>query len=115
MNNEPTAADYAWASANDANDHAKKLEARIKYLEEVATKLAGVADQLTTTLERHDLELKRLQEVVAKLATELDEHWEYTHYHIFGNTHLPQGMTRPDPIPSAEEMVEMTLYPEHFK
>lgn len=68
-------------------------------------------------LDNESLEIRiaRLEEVVAKLATELDEHWEYTHYHIFGNTHLPQGMTRPDPIPSAEEMVEMTLYPEHFK
>ena len=59
-------------------------------------------------------QVRRLQEVVAKLATELDEHWEYTHFHVHGSTHLPQGMTRPNPIPSAEEMVEMTLYPEHF-
>jgi hypothetical protein len=81
MNNEPTAADYAWAEANDAKDHAKKLETRIE----------------------------RLEEVVAKLATELDQHWEYIHHHN------QQQVLFPDPIPSAEEMVEMTLYPENFK
>lgn len=54
-------------------------------------------------------QVRRLQEVVAKLATELDEHWDYIHHHN------QQQVLRPDPIPSAEEMVEMTLYPEHFQ
>lgn len=60
----------------------------------------------------HGEQIRRLQEVVAKLATELDEHWEYIHSHH--PLAFDAGVLRPDPIPSAEEMVEMTLYPEHF-
>lgn len=59
-------------------------------------------------------QVKRLQMVVAKLATELDLNFEYVHGHSHGETHLPRGMVMPEPIPSTEEMVEMTLYPEHF-
>ena len=77
----PSSADYAWAAANDANSEIKKLKEQIR----------------------------RLQEVVAKLATEMDDTWEYVHYHN------QQQVLKPLPIPSAEEMVELTLYPENFE
>lgn len=38
--NPPTAADYAWASARDAKEQAKELEARVMRLEDVVISLS---------------------------------------------------------------------------
>jgi chromosome segregation ATPase len=42
----PTAADYAWAGANDANREIKNLKRRIDQLEESVTRMAAILQRL---------------------------------------------------------------------
>lgn len=46
----PTAADYAWASANDANRKNEQLEQRLERLESKYEQLLGFCNQLRVAL-----------------------------------------------------------------